>query len=160
MFRHGAAVEAGVIEQGDPHGDHVGLIPLSHLSLDLPVPATGWLAELERRGIEVLDDDLGRPSVARGAVRMLIAEERQREQLRRDKAAAAEKAAVAADEQFRARLWAGVRADRMPSDARPSDVMLAAAKDALPRRRSVLEEALANDSGMTFHSLAPTSDEE
>jgi hypothetical protein len=38
--------------------------------------------------------------------------------------------------------------------------MLQADKDAQPRRRSVLQEALANSEGMTFHSLAPTPEDE
>jgi len=33
------------------------------------------------------------------------------------------------------------------------------AADARPKRTSVLEEALANGGGFTFHSLAPDSDE-
>jgi hypothetical protein len=32
--------------------------------------------------------------------------------------------------------------------------MLQAAKDAEPRRQSVLEEALANDSGLVYHPLS------
>ena len=36
------------------------LIPLSHLSLDLPVPPIGWVAYLNNKGVEIVVDDLGR----------------------------------------------------------------------------------------------------
>ena len=41
------------------------LIPLSHLGLDHPEPVGGWEPLLQARGIELLEDDLLRPSVAR-----------------------------------------------------------------------------------------------
>jgi hypothetical protein len=41
------------------------LIPLSHLALDLPAPTTGWPVELDRRGIEVVTDDIGRKAISR-----------------------------------------------------------------------------------------------
>ena len=64
-------------------------IPLSHLSLDLAVPTAGWPSFFSSRGVEVVDDDLGRPAVPRSAVADLIAERaadqerRVREQARR-----------------------------------------------------------------------------
>jgi hypothetical protein len=39
-------------------------------------------------------------------------------------------------------------------------VMLQAAQDARPKRTSVLQEALGNGGGFTFHSLAPVEGDE
>jgi len=50
------------------------LIPLSHLSLDLPEPLCGWESELARRGVPVVEDDIARRCVGRRAARMLISE--------------------------------------------------------------------------------------
>ena len=47
----------------------VGVVPLSHLSLDLPKPPSGWVAYLTGRGVAVVEDDLGRPSIPRAAAR-------------------------------------------------------------------------------------------
>jgi hypothetical protein len=60
---------------------------------------------------------------------------------------------------MRSELWGGLPAERLPIGVLPAAVMLQAAQDARPKRLSVLQEALANDSGLTYHSLAPASDE-
>lgn len=54
-------------------------IPISHLSLDVSEPIVGWMAFFEERYITVMDDSLGRPSVARYVLGDLIAEQRERE---------------------------------------------------------------------------------
>jgi hypothetical protein len=54
-------------------------IPLSHLSLDVSEPLVGWEAFFEERYITVMDDSLGRPSVARHVVADLLDEQRARE---------------------------------------------------------------------------------
>jgi hypothetical protein len=54
-------------------------IPLSHLALDIAEPLEGWLAFFEKRGVIVMDDHLGRPSVRRHVLGDLIAEQRERE---------------------------------------------------------------------------------
>lgn len=159
MFRNAAPAEAVEIEQGRSRGSDADFVPITHLSLDLPAPATGWLVELERRGIEVMVDDIGRRSVPRDVARMLIAEHAAAAVRKREAMALAEQRAIEADRAFRARLWGGVRAELMPPGASPAAVMLQLDKDSQPRRRSVLQEALSNDSGLTFHSLAPTSDD-
>jgi hypothetical protein len=41
----------------------------------------------------------------------------------------------------------------IPAGVTPAAAMLQAAKDAGPRRQSVLEHALANDANFEFHSL-------
>jgi hypothetical protein len=54
-------------------------IPISHLSLDVSEPIVGWSAFFEERYITVMDDSLGRPSVARHVLGDLLAEQRARE---------------------------------------------------------------------------------
>ena len=54
-------------------------IPISHLSLDVSEPVVGWMEFFEERYITVMDDSLGRPSVARHVLGDLIAEQRARE---------------------------------------------------------------------------------
>jgi hypothetical protein len=53
-------------------------IPLSHLELDLPAPTTGWLIELDRRGISVITDDIGRQAISRDDARRLITEKHEK----------------------------------------------------------------------------------
>jgi hypothetical protein len=54
-------------------------IPLSHLGLDLEPPLDGWSVFLRDRGVEVVEDDLGRPSVPRHVLAELVVEHRERE---------------------------------------------------------------------------------
>jgi len=63
-------------------------IPISHLSLDVPEPLVGWEAFFEERYITVMDDSLGRPSVARHVVADLLDEQREREARLAEEAAA------------------------------------------------------------------------
>jgi hypothetical protein len=131
------------------------LIPLSHLGLDLDVPAIGWVAYLNNVGVEILTDDVGRPAISRVDARMLISEHHANEVRKAELRAAAEKRAVEADRQLRAQMPAGVR---VPDGMTYAEAAMAAELDALsyqPRRRSPLEDALDNG-GMTFHSLAET----
>jgi hypothetical protein len=50
-------------------------------------------------------------------------------------------------------VWGGISADRIPEGVAPALAMLTAAKDARPRRESVLEHALANDGMIEFHPI-------
>ena len=143
-------------EQGGNHGCH--LIPLSVLELDLAAPPLGWNVYLAGRGIAVVDDDIGRPAVARADARMLIAEQREAEARGREKAAELERQAVELDQQRRAQIWGGIPADLIPVGVSPAQVMVAAEKDARPRRRSVLEDSLSN-SGTVFHPIQHDKDE-
>jgi hypothetical protein len=54
-------------------------IPISHLSLDIAEPLEGWLAFFEKRGVTVMDDAVGRPSIQRYVLGDLIAERKERE---------------------------------------------------------------------------------
>jgi hypothetical protein len=135
----------------DPAGDP---IPITHLALDLPEPATGWLAELERRGIAVTVDDIGRRSVPRDVVRMLLAEQAAAEVRKREASALAERLAVERDQQWRAGLPRGLPWYQVPDGVLPVQAMTQAARDAQPKRRSVLQDALAGGETV-MHILEP-----
>jgi hypothetical protein len=79
------------------------------------------------------------------------AERRRREVEQRRQAEAVEQA-------VRNRPWAGVSAASVPDGVSAATVMLAAAKDASPRRQSVLEHALANEGGeFEYHPVEQES---
>ena len=105
---------------------------------------------------EVVSDDLGRRCVSREVARRLFAdraaaEVRWREAQERQDAEFAERAAAN-------RPWAGLPVGSDWDGVSAASLMLAAAKDAQPRRRSVLEHALADRHGqMEFHSLEGSS---
>lgn len=54
------------------------LIPLSHLSLDVIEPLSGWKATFAARGVEIVSDDLGRPAIPRAVLGELVAESAER----------------------------------------------------------------------------------
>jgi hypothetical protein len=54
-------------------------VPVGHLALDVAEPIEGWLEFFRKRGVEVTDDHLGRPSVPRYVLGDLIDEQRERE---------------------------------------------------------------------------------
>jgi hypothetical protein len=108
-----------------------------------PHEAVDALAAPAGRGVEA--DDLGRRSVSRKTARRLFAEQaaaerRQREVQERRDAKFAELAAANP-------VWAGIPAPSDWDGVSAETVMLQAAKDAQPRRRSVLEHALAGRDG-------------
>lgn len=61
--------------------DGCSLIPVSHLGLDLDEPTSGWPTFFAERGVEPVEDDLGRASVPRQVLGDLLAEHREREAL-------------------------------------------------------------------------------
>ena len=143
--------EHAVRDVMDPHE----LIPLTVLELDLQPPSTGgWVSYLASRGIAVLFDDIGRRAIHRDDARQLITEQRHAETRQRE---AAERQAAQLEQQRLASLRGGVPADRIPEGVPAATWMLQAAKDAEPKRRTVLEEALDNDWSLTYH---PIRDEE
>jgi hypothetical protein len=116
------------------------------------VPVEVWNVYLAGRGIAVVDDDIGRPAVARADARQLLTEQREAEARGREKAAELERQAVEQDRQRRASIWGGIPADMIPVGVSPAQAMVLAEKDARPRRRSVLEDSLSN-SGTVFHPI-------
>jgi hypothetical protein len=54
-------------------------VPISHLSLDASEPVAGWLAFFAERGVELVEDDLGRAGVPRRVLGELLTEQRERD---------------------------------------------------------------------------------
>jgi hypothetical protein len=135
-------------------------VPLSVLSLDHPEPAGGWNVYLHERNIPVGEDDLGRPAIARVDARQLFAEQRNAEAERARHLAAAERAAIEQDRVRFAQIWKGVAATELPVGVGAGDAMLAAARQAQPKRQSPLEAALSNSPEMAYHAFTPARDEE
>jgi len=54
-------------------------VPIAHLALDLEMPLQGWVAFFAERAVEVVEDDLGRPAVARSILGELLSERRERD---------------------------------------------------------------------------------
>jgi hypothetical protein len=117
------------------------------LERDLPAPAVGWAAELDRRGIEIVQDDLGRAAVDRVTARALFAERREQEEATARRRAEIEQRAIEADQRFRASLPAGVPAGAVPEGISAGQLMMLS--DPMPgaRRQSVLEHSLENPAG-------------
>jgi hypothetical protein len=130
-------------------------VPLSELARDLPEPVGGWAAELERRFIPLVEDDLGRPAVERVAARALFTEHRQQQEAAAVKRAELERQAVADDEQRRASLPSGIPAGSLPEGVSAGlAMMLADPMQGPPRRQSVLEHALENPAGaLVYHPI-------
>jgi hypothetical protein len=84
--------EENTMEQHDsteaPLCDACRRIPISHLALDVDEPVQGWEPFFAERYITVMDDSLGRPSVARHVLGGLIAEQREHEARLAEEAAA------------------------------------------------------------------------
>src|SRR5215212_2804637 len=156
MFRT-ATVSAPVEEVASS-----SLVPLSLLRLEMD-PGVDWSVYLAERDVPVLTDAVGRDSVLSSDARALLAEYRETVAAEREAAArkreAAEREAEEQDRVRRSQIWKGVPASAFPDGVSAASVMVAALRDSRPRRESVLQEALSNSGGITFHSLAPTGDE-
>jgi uncharacterized membrane protein YqiK len=139
--------------------DPAELVPVAQLSVEgfgyghplVVTPRDAVDALAAQLDGEVVLDDLGRRCVSRETARRLFseraeAERRQREAQQRREAELAEQAA-------NNRPRGGVPADQIPDGVLPAAAMLQAAKDAEPKRRTVLEEALANDDAVTYHRI-------
>jgi hypothetical protein len=101
-------------------------------------------------GVVVLDD-IERRCVTRETARALFAERAEAERRQRE---AQERREAELHEQAANNLpRGGVPADRIPDGVSPASAMLQAARDAELRRRSVLEEALDNETDLTYHPV-------
>jgi hypothetical protein len=120
-------------------------------------PVDGWRAYLSGRGIEILTDDIGRDAISRADARQLFDEHRAAEERRREVAERQERQAIEADRLWRSRLSGGVPASMIPEGATYAALVRQAELDALPKRTSVLEEALGGG-GVVYHPL-PKGDE-
>jgi hypothetical protein len=128
------------------------VVPLTELERDLPAPPAGWAAELDRRGVAVVLDDLGRAAVDRATARALFAEYREQQEAAARRRAEIEQRAIEADQRFRASLPRGVSADAVPVGISAGLAMMAA--DPMPgaRRQSVLEHALEHPAGAIVYT--------
>jgi hypothetical protein len=104
-------------------------------------------------------DDLGRRCVTRQVARELFTERTTAEQRQREVAAAAHRHAAELDEQFRAQLRGGIPASEVPDGVTVVDLRMQAGKDAQPKRRSVLQEALGGG-GLVYHPIRPDQEED
>jgi hypothetical protein len=127
-----------------PHRDvdPAGLIPLSHLALDLEPPPAGWPDFLGRRAIAFVPDDLGRDCVRRQDARRLLDEQREAG-LRRAKLRAMQEAeAVENDQRFRAELYSGQPWWLSPPGVTAAQAWTQADRDAQPKRVTPTQEWL------------------
>ena len=127
-------------------------VPLSLISLDLPVPPGGWAAELAGRDVVVFLDDLGRPSVSRNDARDLFAAHRELEARQARRREEIEQRVLEADQAFRANLPAGLPAGAVPEGISAGLLMMLS--DPMPgsRRQSVLEHALEHPAGAIVYT--------
>jgi hypothetical protein len=96
-------------------------------------------------------DGIGRDAVSVGDAQRLIAERRADELRKQAVLRAAEQQAVESDRLRFASIWKGVSADVMPPGP-PAAVMLQVAKEAEPKRRSMIEDMLGRDE-VVYHEL-------
>jgi hypothetical protein len=135
-------------------------VPLSELALDLPAPAVGWVAELERRGVAVIEDDLGRLAVDRATARSLFAEHRQQQEEAARRREELEQRLIAADEARRAAIPKGVPLSEVPTGMTAAELLMSSDPMQGPRRESVLEHALSNRGGAVYHPIHPLNEDE
>jgi hypothetical protein len=116
----------------------------------------GWTAYLAAKDIEIVTDDLGRLSISRTDARRLFDERREAEARKGEAAAAAEAAAIKADQQYRSTLWGGLPWYELPGGLSPAQALGAADRPAGPRRRPPVMDFLDNpDGGTVFHPITP-----
>jgi hypothetical protein len=141
----------------------VGVVPLSHLSLDLSEPLPGWVAYLTGRGVAVVEDDLGRASIPRAAAKMLFDDHRADEVRKAEMRAESERAAVAADREWRAALPRGVPWYELPDGLAPGDAMALAAAKANAQKsvqESLMEQEFGGPQTSMVYQPYPTDEAE
>jgi hypothetical protein len=134
-------------------------VPLSQLGLDVPEPPAGWVFELERQGIPLLLDDIGRRAISRADAAALLAEHREQEEAAARRREELERRMIAADEARRAALPRGIPVSEIPTGVSAAQLMmLSDPMDQGSRRESVLQHALANRDGEIVYR--PVRDEQ
>jgi hypothetical protein len=84
---------------------------------------------------------------------MLLDELREAEARKREVAERQEQLAIEADRQWRAQLSPGLPWYALPHGVSAAEAWAQAEKDAKPKRRSLLEDALEGGGGLVFHPL-------
>jgi hypothetical protein len=127
-------------------------IPLSELERDLGRPAADLAAELASRGVEVVEDDLGRAAVDRVTARLLFTEARENEARMARHRLEVERLAIAADAARRAAIPRGVPVvgPALEGLSAAERLMLSDPPDQEPRRESVLQHALSGRDGLVY----------
>jgi hypothetical protein len=134
------------------------LVELERDLRDLGEPVGGWAAELHRRGVAVVVDDLDRPAVDRSSARAIYAEARTRREAAARKREVAEAAAIEKDREFRSTLPVGIPAGAVPEGVSAAQwAMLNDPDRGKQRRESVLDHALAHRDGAVFHPIGGES---
>jgi hypothetical protein len=128
-------------------------VPLSQLGLDVPEPPAGWVFELERRGIPIVLDDIGRPSISRDAARDLLAKRHEQQQAAARRREAIERRVIEADQRFRASLPAGIPAGAVPEGISAGQLMMLSDPMQGSRRESVVADALKNDGRLIYRPI-------
>jgi hypothetical protein len=129
-------------------------VPLSELERDLPEPVDGWAAELGRRGVVIVEDDLGRAAVTRSVARSLFAEHREQEEAAARHREEHERRLVAAAEAHLAAVPRGIPVSAEVPGLTAAQLMMAADPMAQSaRRESPLEHALQNTGLPVYHPL-------
>jgi hypothetical protein len=145
MFKSSTPVAEPAPVSSDLPEDKSDLVPVSHVSLELDAPVGGWAAYLSGRGITVIQDDIGRASIARADAKMLLDEQRENERRQREAAEARDRAAVQADKAWRSQLSRGVSWLDMPPGVAPAAAMLAVDEDSrVSVREQLLQQELAH----------------
>jgi hypothetical protein len=129
-------------------------IPLTVLQLDHPAPAAGWTAYLAGRGVEIVEDDLGREAISRGDAKILLDEQRKREAKRAELLARADEAAEQFDREWRAQLGVGIPASAIPAGMTYAAAVASAELDGVGYRprATLVADVLDNDAEtMMFH---------
>jgi antitoxin component of MazEF toxin-antitoxin module len=158
MFSSAVRRAADTVGEATPV-DPAELVPLAELVVEgfgwgnpyLTTPRDVVDALAHQLGDDVVIDDLGRRCVTRETARRLFTEREAQE--RRVRQVQADNEARAA-EQAAANVPRGIPASQIPDGVAPAAAMLQAARDAQPRRQSVLEAALANDGSYTYHPIS------
>jgi hypothetical protein len=134
-------------------------IPLTLFELDCPAPPAGWTAKLARRGVAIVLDDIGRPSIPRAAARDLLAERRENEARKARHREEVERRAIEAERAFRAQLLRGIPADAVPEGMTAAQLMMAAdPMGQRSKRETVLEHALQHrDGAIVYHPIGGES---
>ena len=131
---------------------------LVELERDLPSPADGWAAELNRRGVVIVADDLGRQAIDRSTARAIYAEAREQQEAAARRRAEIEQRLIAADEARRAALPKGIPVDAVPTGMSAAELLMLSDPFPATRRQSVLEHALQHPSGaLVYHPIREES---
>jgi hypothetical protein len=131
-------------------------VALVELSLSLDEPSVGWVAYLATKGVEIVEDDLGREAILRVDARQLFSEHRADEVRKAEHRARQEREAERADRLWRAQLPQGVSAAAIPPGLTFAEAAWSAELDSVgyrPRRTTMAEDLFDNSGTLTFHSL-------